>query len=529
MIRIAVIADPHVHDCGWVPEGSGLSGAIRSFAETAASTRVFNESVPAFRAALDRVAEAGVKIVLLVGDLTDDGQRPNIKAALSILAEYRARHGLRVLMTPGNHDFYALAGRPQDKTFLMPDGAPRMVRSAECPEAATLGTGEALGLLSGLGFQPEPSDLHWESPFGTDPDWAARSYAVASPDGKTSCRMIDSSYLVEPVDGLWVLAIDANVCAPRDGATDLDDPAAFHDPTDGGWPAVLRHRAHLFAWMTDVAARARAKGKRLVAFSHYPALDPLGGVSHEEVALFGATGLARRAPTPEAMAAFAATGIPLHFSGHLHVNDTARHAAAAGRFVNVAVPSPVGYGPGFKFVALHADRFEIRTVPLRLAPGHDGAFAAYRAEAERAGSAPPPASLAADHGEFLSRHLVDLVHRRYMPREWPRDMADFVQGASVADLLAGLGLPTDEAANFPLHELVEDWYRLRKAGELAEADIAPGRLAFYGRLCAAAPAAVEEGLARRFAILLRMMRAYLGRLPNRDFAVSLPDLAVTPL
>ncbi|WP_234187290.1 hypothetical protein [Shinella sp. NM-101] len=51
MIRIAVIADPHVHDCTWRPEGTGLPGAIRSLAQTAASTRVFNESIPAFRAA----------------------------------------------------------------------------------------------------------------------------------------------------------------------------------------------------------------------------------------------------------------------------------------------------------------------------------------------------------------------------------------------------------------------------------------------------------------------------------------------
>ena len=56
MIRIAVIADPHVHDCTWIPEGTSLPGAVRTFAETAASTRVFNESIPAFRAALDRVA-----------------------------------------------------------------------------------------------------------------------------------------------------------------------------------------------------------------------------------------------------------------------------------------------------------------------------------------------------------------------------------------------------------------------------------------------------------------------------------------
>jgi 3',5'-cyclic AMP phosphodiesterase CpdA len=529
MIRIAVIADPHVHDCNWVPEGTGLPGAVRSFAETAASTRVFNESIPAFRAALDRVAEAGVKIVLLVGDLTDDGQRPNILAALSIVEEYRERHGIRVLMTPGNHDFYALAGRPQDKSFLTTDGAPVLVKSADCPEAATLGTGEALAMLASLGFEPEPRDLHWESPFGADSDWSSRTYSVSSPDGRTRCRMIDASYLVEPVEGLWVLAIDANVCVPRDGASDFGDPAQFHDPTDGGWRAVLQHRTHLLPWMKDVAARARAKGKHLVAFSHYPTLDPLGGASADEVALFGATGLARRAPTVAVADAFAATGVPLHFSGHLHVNDTARYEGEAGRFVNLAVSSPVGYGPGMKLVDLHADRVDIRTQTLRQVPGHDAAFAAYRAEAKRAGEAAPPASEAPDHGTFLSRHLVNLVHGRYLAREWPDDMVAFVQSCTVADLLASLGLPTEGTPVFPLSELIEDWYRLRKAGELSHEDIAPERLAFYRRLCADVPPIEGDGLAARFATLLRMMRAYLDRPANRNFALSLPGLAVSPL
>lgn len=529
MIRIAVIADPHVHDCSWIPEGTGLTGAVRSFAETAASTRIFNESIPAFRAALDRTVEAGAQVVLLVGDLTDDGQRPNILAALAIIDEYREHHGIRVLMTPGNHDFYALVGRPQDKSFLAADGTPVLVKSADCPEAATLGTGEALAMLASLGFEPEPGDLLWESPFGSDPDWSARTYTVLSPDGGTACRMIDASYLVEPIEGLWVLAIDANVCVPRDGADDLGDPTQFRDPTDGGWQAVLQHRAHLLPWMKDVAARAAAKGKHLVAFSHYPALDPLGGVSADEVALFGATGLARRAPTAAVAEAFAATGVPLHFSGHLHVNDTARYDGRAGRFANVAVSSPVGYGTSLKIVDLCDDRVEIRTQPLRHVPGHDAAFAAYRAEAKQQGRSELPESRAPDHGAFLSHHLVNLVHGRYLLREWPEDMVTFVRSRTVVDLLESLGLPSADAPVFPLSEFVEDWYRLRKAGELSHEDIAPARLAFYRRLCAAAPRIEGSSLAARFAILLGMMQAYLDRPANRDFALSLPGLVVTPL
>ncbi|WP_347265790.1 metallophosphoesterase [Paracoccus sp. (in: a-proteobacteria)] len=521
MTRIAVIADPHVHDCGWQPAGSGLAGAIRSYGDTAASTRVFNESLPAFRAALERALAEGARLVLLVGDLTDDGQAPNIDAALALIAHYRQRHGLRVLAVPGNHDFYALAGRPQDKTFLHPDGTPVLLRSAACPEAATLGTPEALRRMQMLGYLPEPGDLHWETPFGRDPDWQARHYRVTSPDGGSHCRMIDASYLVEPVPGLWVLAIDSNVCVPRDGARDLADPDSFHDPTGAGWAAVLGHRAHLLPWMRDVAARARAGGKRLLAFSHYPALDVLAGTGGAELRLLGPTGLARRTPPPEVAEAFAATGVALHLSGHLHVNDTARHGRAGQGFVNVSVPSPVGFCPAMKLIEPDGPRLRIRTLRLERVPGHDLAFAAYRAEAARAGQPVPPAARARDHGEFLDRHLVGLVHDRYVAREWPRGMADLLQHGRSGDLPAILGCALPAAPDFALWRLAEDWYRLRKGGGLALRHVAPERLDFYRRLGTA-----PRGDAP-MAGMLAILGAYLARLPNLDFTLDLRDLSLS--
>lgn len=529
MIRYAVIADPHVHDCSWVPSGSALPGAIRSFADTAASTRVFNESVPAFRAALQQAAEAGVKLVLLVGDLTDDGQRPNVEAALAIIAQYRERFGLRVLATPGNHDLFALAGRPQAKNFLRPSGEAVLLDSADCPEARTLGTSPALGLMAGLGYQPEDSDLYWESPFGTDPAWEQRQYAVRSPDGRTACTMIDASYLVEPVAGLWVLSLDANVCVPRDGASDFDDPASFIDPTNGGWPAVVQHRPHLLEWMTGIAARARALGKTLVAFSHYPPLDVLGGASQREMALLGGKGLARRIPPAEVTAAFAATGVPLHFSGHLHVNDTARHDSGESRFINIAVPSPVGYGPALKLVEHEEDRISIRSLPLTEVEGSDRAYAAYQAEARQYNLPPHAASLSVNHGQFMDRHLLELVHERYLPREWPDDMVAFIRSGSMADLLTLLGLSTRLEEDFALADLAADFYRLRKGGELGRRDVGAARLAFYGRLCADVAGGQGDGLAGRFAELIGLLDSYMARLPNADCLVWLPGLEVTGL
>jgi hypothetical protein len=57
--------------------------------------------------------------------------------------------------------------------------------------------------------------------------------------------------------------------------------------------AVVRLKPFLLEWMADVAARARARGKRLLAFSHYQALDTLGDSHADEVALFGETGVGR--------------------------------------------------------------------------------------------------------------------------------------------------------------------------------------------------------------------------------------------
>ncbi|MFD2845082.1 metallophosphoesterase family protein [Paracoccus cavernae] len=430
MTKIAVIADPHVHDCSWQPENSGLTGAIRSFAETAASTRVFNESIPAFRAALERAVAEGAKLVLLVGDLTDDGQEPNIRAALKILADYRQRHGLRVLATPGNHDFYALAGRPQIKTFLTADGAPVVVDSAHSPDAATIGTAPALKLMAHLGYRPEPSDLHWETPFGTDPDFAARSYLVASPDGQSRVQMIDSSYLVEPVAesgfSRWTPMSARRAMGwsippiPRPITT---RPMAVGARSwriapicSAGWPML---------------PRAKAQGKQLISFSHYPVLDPLGGASAEEVAIFGATGLARRAPPAAAAKAFAATGVPLHFSGHLHVNDCSRHDGPQP-FFNLATPSPVGFPPAMKLIESEGPRLTLRTLDLAEVPDHDLAYAAYQAEAARAGRVPPAASHAENHGAFMDHHLSAVVQDRYIPREWPPEMAAFLRAGICA-------------------------------------------------------------------------------------------------
>ena len=95
--EIAVIADPHFHDVTYRPGGGGGT-AFRSLANTVESTRVFNESFQALPALLDDIVRRGIEIVIVVGDLSDDGQRSTMTRACALLERYSSAHAI----SPGN-------------------------------------------------------------------------------------------------------------------------------------------------------------------------------------------------------------------------------------------------------------------------------------------------------------------------------------------------------------------------------------------------------------------------------------------
>jgi len=167
MEPIAVIADPHYHDVDYRPGVGRFPGvAFRTLTDTAESTRVFNESFAALPALLDDIAARGIRLVALLGDLTDDGQASTMRAAVALLNRYRENHGLRFFATPGNHDLYAIHGRHQSKRFLNPDGRHTLVTSdPTAPQGASVsrivdpemycgGYASALAAMAEFGFPP---------------------------------------------------------------------------------------------------------------------------------------------------------------------------------------------------------------------------------------------------------------------------------------------------------------------------------------------------------------------------------------
>lgn len=496
---IAVIADAHFHDLnaqfgypGITIEGRRM--AVRTWQETRQSTRVFNESTQALSAALEEVRRQDIRHVVLLGDYSDDGQRETLTSLSAILSRHEREHGTNFYALPGNHDIFGPDGRHHTKGFLGQDAEAQMVtsdsRALADDTVCSSGMyceGYPLGLnfMAKFGYFRQPQYLHWETPFGHSDAVEDRLYDAVSPDGRNHYRLMDASYLVEPEDGLWLLMIDANIFEPRNGSFMRGEERAFIDSTAAGWNALLRCKVFVIDWIKDVSARARALGKTLLAFSHYPVLDPFDGATGAERVLFGETNVVRRTPREEVAELLSDAGVNLHFSGHLHVEGITRRRLDQHEITNIAVPSLVAFPAAFKIVNLQQEGVTLETVDLSEMPLDQDILTAYRREAERLGDACDVAFDSKSYGTFLRAHKEALVRHRYFPKEWPSLVVDALAGLSLGEacqMIDKTRPPVDCPTEIRMIEAIVDWYCLRQAAGLALNTISQARCDCYRTL-----------------------------------------------
>ncbi|THF47739.1 metallophosphoesterase family protein [Allorhizobium terrae] len=543
---IAVIADAHFHDIDGdygVPGLGHRSLTLRTWDDTRTSTRVFNESAMALRAALNEVATRNIGHVVLLGDYTDDGQRLTTQSVAKLLADHEKRFGTRFYALPGNHDIFGPNGRHQAKRFLQADGTSKLVTSdaAEDTPDNLLNPhmyceGYPLGLnpMAAFGYFRRADDLHWESPFGLSDDPASRIYAVSSPDGRNHYRLMDASYLIEPEKDLWLLMLDANVFEPRDGDFPVGSEQAFIDSTAAGWNAMLRLKPFIFEWIADVAKRAKEHGKTLLTFSHYPVIDPFDDPENTGKTLFPNSNMAKRKPSDAVAEALITAGITVHFSGHLHVEGVTRHANDDGQLINVAVPSLVAFPPAFKHLTLQRDMLAIDTIDLSALPVDPDIMAAYQHETTQTGAVPDAAIFAQTYGAFLRLHLTALVEHRFFIREWPRDVVACLAPMSVQQLCLdprtrparpdNLGLEDkQDLADLSVVEIVSDWYCLWHGGGRALPILGEKRLALLRWLADlyAEPADSDTSITEFLAAFFKALRHFLSRAEHDITQISL--------
>jgi 3',5'-cyclic AMP phosphodiesterase CpdA len=598
-LEVAFLGDVHFHDVyaefkdgafEGLPvqsQGEEHRAVIRTMQAQLTSTRLFNENYFAFIAALDTLAAREISFVAMPGDISDDGQPIHLRGFREILEEYEREHGMRFFLTPGNHEPVKPYNNEAGKWNFLGEGGMEQPIFSEghpaCSEASQsddlnrsneirhkpicsdevieFGYEDLFSITGQFGYTPRPEDLFFETPFSSYPysDYdhtdgikasrlENRQYEVCREGSRellpagtgTSCFGIpDLSYLIEPVDGLWLLSLDLNVYVPVENA-DLEqpeDPGKFYGPGNAGYNAMISHKHHLLSWISEVHERADTLGKTVMAFSHYPAADFYDGAEPLIKKLWGEERFQlARMPDRETTEMLASHGLRIHVGAHMHMNDTHlfRNEETGDLLVNVQTPTLAGYVPGFKILSRSENsdkgQLTVETVILDEVPGFNALFPLYETEwktRSKQGLEPlwnRDVLNSESYREYTNWHLQELSRLRFIPREWPRDIRSLLPQLTGLDLVTLSILPqidSDqliyeegsqhsnalrklraspkwktamgeaerllEEAQFSKaefekwdgSELSVDFYRLRNAGSLAFRDIETSRMEAY--------------------------------------------------
>lgn len=605
-LKIAFLADVHFQDIYGTLQDSDYKGIpnpkngkhtlLRTMESQLHSTRIFNENYFAFLAALDDIVQRGIKIVALPGDYSDDGQPLHIRGLRQILTDYTKKYGIQFFITTGNHDPAGPFAQESGKNdFLGNEGKLQPIFSKKglykpnrtnentvvvTQDIAKLGYLGITNELKDFGFSPKESDLFWTTPFSTyslDNYTYTKATEAASLTNRTysvvpGYSIPDVSYVVEPVPGLWLLAIDGNVYIPKKDAPENSKDAKYYSGAGIGYNKVLTHKKHLIKWIENISAEAKKRGKTLIAFSHFPMVEFNDDASTEIEELMGkGKWQLDRVPKEEVAQTFADAGLKIHFGGHMHINDTGvRKTKKGNTLVNIQTPSLAAYIPAYKLLTIKENEImEIETILINEVPRFNELFDLYKMEydflkSQNTADIWNNAILETkNYRDFTDFHLKELVRLRFLPDDWPEIFKNFILNVSGEDLLILANLESqadfdtiiNHKSNFEQAwkkaekkvkqqlkknqfkqsdfnwsglELITDFYRVRSADELAIADIGKERIKQYQFIIASYLGSQkgrklnpENQTARNTILFLTILNKFSNGAPADHFFVDL--------
>lgn len=526
-VQIAFLSDVHFQDLygsfsdndfkGIINPKTGKPTILRTMDSQLHSTRIFNENYFAFLKALDDIAAKGIKIVAMPGDFSDDGQAYNLRGLHKILEKYHKKYGIDFYLTTGNHDpvgpFRQDAGKDD---FLGQDGNPLGIYSKEnigkiknkiiTKDIAESGYLEILDELKDFGFYPKKENLFWSTPFDSN-SFKNYSYEKALQNADYSRRMYevvkgfsvpDLSYVVEPVKGVWMIAIDGNTYIPKN-INENPNNASNYKGASIGYNNVLTNKKHLIEWVKKITQEAKINGKTIIAFTHYPMIDFNDGATQEIKNVLGEKKWQmERVPEEEVAKAFAEAGLQIHFAGHMHINDTGIRKFGDKMLLNVQVPSLAAYLPAYKILTIKSpNKMEVQTEVLNDVPNFDELFSLYEKEYEALKKDQNKILWNKDilksktYHDFMLFHLKELVRLRMIPDDWPKSFVEEAKALTGEDLLLLIqnknqlkqkGINSDNFKIWTFEDLLLDVYKFQSADELAKRDIPKERLQQYQTL-----------------------------------------------
>lgn len=294
--RFAVFSDPHYYDTDLGITGEAFEAYL------ALDRKLLAESPAILDATIEALLQRKDELdfVIIPGDLTKDGERSGheqFAARIRTLEE----NGLPVYICPGNHDI----NNPDARSFEGETASP--VPSVSPEEFAEL-----------------YADFGYGQAIERDPD--------------------SLSYLVEPVEGLWVIAIDS---------------CKYHDNLSTGVSAIGGALSEsTLGWIEDRLAEADEKNKLVFGFMHHGLVEHFTNESSlpylgDEYVVDEWQVVSQR---------LFEAGLRLVFTGHYHAQDITKQSwQESDQFLfDVQTGSLVSYPNPFRTITLSADgRVEI--------------------------------------------------------------------------------------------------------------------------------------------------------------------------
>ncbi len=399
----AVFSDPHLYDAGLGVTGEAYQAYLRHDRKLLAESGLLMDAV------LARIEAAPVDFVIVCGDLTKDGEEHNHRLAAEKLERLAAR-GKKVFVVPGNHD---IANRDAVRY------------TGEVSEPVPTITGDRF------------AEIYRRFGYG-----AALAHDPAS-----------LSYIAEPVEGLWLLALDS--CR-------WQEQGQREDPITAGALSPATRR-----WIESMLRQAKLSRKAVIAVAHHGVLEhyPHNGRFYGQYLVHDHQNVA---------AMLAAYGVELIFTGHFHAQDvTARHFGDWQRTLyDIETGSIVTAPCPYRIVRIGADqKAHIESRFITAIEGRETDFQAYAAEYVYQGTI-----RLADTA--LAKYGVTGQDRDRLAPQISRAYATHLRGdeARPQKMLnpAGCGWWTRLVVKFQ-RDLIEGWYTdLPPADNHLTIDLAPG-------------------------------------------------------
>lgn len=603
-VQVAFLSDVHLQNLfgkfsdndykGILNPKTGRYALLRTMASQLHSTRIFNENYFAFIAALDDIAKRKIRYVALPGDYTDDGQPIHVRGLEEILNRYQKKYGIEFFITTGNHDPVGPFAQESGKEdFLGKNGKSQPIFSKEgiyqpnlttetpvvvTADIAKMGYLEITNGLQHFGFYPDKKHKFWATPFST---YTSQNYSYdkALQEALLSNRVYevapgyevpDVSYVVEPIDGLWLMAIDGNVYIPKKSDANPKDSKSYSEASTG-YNNVLSNKKHLIKWVTAISAKAKEQGKTLIAFSHFPMIDFNDDASAEIKELLGPNKWQlNRVPVEEVAQTFADAGLKIHFGGHMHINDTGIRTTTKGNtLVNIQTPSLAAYIPAYKLLTIKKDNLvDIQTITIDNVKRYNELFDLYKMEYQFLKSQHAKDIWNKDiletknYHEFTDFHLKELVRLRFLSDDWPSAFKDFFLNISGQDLLILANIQTEKDFDFIMknkeilkkewteaeqksnkilaekklkkedfnwtgYDFLVDFYRFRSADELALVDVGQKRAKTYKSLSESffenhkEEISKQKPLQNQIRLFLIIFNKFMHEVPAHHFSVDL--------